>query len=173
VPSSHFFSIQYFQQLNRTAGTAKYLKIRGRRRVLRVLRKRAKSRQDRRVGKVALQIFEKIGVQRSQSLSMTTGLVHRRPAAPLVLLAGAAGTHFIPTDFGGSASWFAPLATEPNLPSLRKILVSAQEPNRQVRDDFIAVLRCNRLGAHLRGWRKVCWDRARRRSRVAGEDAGR
>jgi hypothetical protein len=59
--------------------------------------------------------------------------VHPRPAAaPLVLLAGAAGTHFIPTDFGGSASWFAPLATERNLPSLTKILVGAQEPSRRI-----------------------------------------
>ena len=66
------------------------------------------------------------------------GSVHRRPAAaPLVLLAGAAGAHFVPTDLGGSASWFAALATEPNLPSLTKILVSAQEPSRHVRDDFI------------------------------------
>ena len=99
---------------------------------------------------------------------------HRRPAAAfLELLAGAAGSHFIPPDLGSGVLWFACEGTGTDLPMRLKILVSAQVPSRHVRDDFIAVLRCNRLGAHLRGGRKDCWDRARRRSRVAGEDAGR
>ena len=58
---------------------------------------------------------------------------HRRPPAPfLELLAGAAGSHFIPPDLGSGALWFACEGTGTDLPMRLKILVSAQVPSRHV-----------------------------------------
>src|ERR1039457_6681228 len=77
--------------------------------------------------------------------------VHRRPAAALfVLLPGAAGAHFIPPHFGSGAPGLRCASTRPGLPTLPEILICLQQPSRHVHDDFFALLRCNRLGAHLR-----------------------
>src|SRR5208282_5060828 len=77
--------------------------------------------------------------------------VHPRPAAALlVFLAGAPPARLLPPDLGCAAPWRAPVGSGLDLPMLPEIAIRPQQPRRHAHDDFFALFRADRLGAHLR-----------------------
>ena len=77
--------------------------------------------------------------------------IHRRPAAALlVLLPRAARTRLVPSNLGSGAPWFTCHSTRPLLPLFPEVLICLQQTSCHVNDHFFALLRADRLGAHLR-----------------------